>query len=71
VSERLDVTVTFDAEHGYVGRARELRSPVTALSLAGLRRKVEALMLPDNVDVVLQLDHLAEHERRRRMLARA
>ena len=31
-----------------------------ALSLGGLRRKIEALLLPDDVDVVLQLDGLAE-----------
>ena len=37
-----------------------------ALSLGGLRRKVEALMLPDDVRVVLQLDGLAERERHRR-----
>ena len=37
-----------------------------ALSLGGLRRKIEALMLPDDVRVVLQLDGLAERERHRR-----
>ena len=35
-----------------------LRSAV-ALSLGGLRRKIEALMVPDDVHVVLQLDGLA------------
>ena len=39
---------------------------VVALSLGGLRRKIEALLLPDNVRVVLQLDGLAERERHRR-----
>ena len=34
--------------------------------MGGLRRKVEALMLPDDVRVVLQLDGLAERERHRR-----
>ena len=52
--ERLEVSVTFDAERGYIGS--ELRSPVVALSLGGLRRRIEALMVPDSVDVVLQLD---------------
>jgi hypothetical protein len=42
-----------------------------ALSLGGLRRRIEILLLPDNVHVVLRLDSLAERERRRRMLARA
>ena len=36
-----------------------------ALSLGGLRRKVEALLLPDDVRVV-QLDGRAERERHRR-----
>jgi hypothetical protein len=46
--DRLEVNVTFD-ERGYIGSAPELRSPVMALSLGGLRRKVEALMVPDSV----------------------
>ena len=37
-----------------------------ALSLGGLRRKIEALMVPAEVEVVLQLDGLAERERHRR-----
>ena len=63
--ERLEVSVTFD-ERGYIGSAPELRSPVMALSLGGLRRKIETLLLPDDVRVALQLDGLAEGERRRR-----
>ena len=39
---------------------------MVALSLGGLRRRIEALMLPDDVHVVLQLDGLAERERHRR-----
>jgi hypothetical protein len=62
---RLEVSVTFD-ERGYIGSAPELRSPVMALSLGGLRRKVETLLLPDDVRVVLHLDGLAERERHRR-----
>jgi hypothetical protein len=63
---KLDVTVTYDARHAYIASAPELRSPVVALSLAGLRRKVEIAMLPDDIRVVLQLDGLAERERHRR-----
>ena len=63
--DRLEVNVTFD-ESGYIGSAPELRSPVMALSLGGLRRKVEIAMLPNNVRVVLQLDGLAERERHQR-----
>jgi hypothetical protein len=64
--ERLEVSVTFDARHGYVASAPELRSAVVALSLGGLRRKIEIAMLPDDVRVVLHLDGLAERERHRR-----
>jgi hypothetical protein len=64
--DRLEVNVTFDAERGYVASAPELRSAVMALSLGGLRRKIEIAMLPDDVRVVLQLDGLAERERHRR-----
>ena len=39
---------------------------MVALSLSGLRRRIEAAMLPDSVDVVLHLDGLAERERHRR-----
>ena len=61
--EGLEVSVTFD---GYVASAPELRTAVVALSLGGLRRKIEIAMLPDDVRVVLQLDGLAERERHRR-----
>jgi hypothetical protein len=70
--ERLEVSVTFDSAKGYVGSAPELRVPVTALSLGGLRRRIEAAMLPDDLHVVLQLDVRArlERDRRRAQLAR-
>ena len=64
--ERLEASVTFDERHGYVASAPELRSAVVALSLGGLRRRLEILMLPDNVRVVLQLEGRAERERHRR-----
>jgi hypothetical protein len=63
---KLDVTVTYDARHGYIATALELRQPVVALNLEGLRRRIEALMVPDEPIVVLQLDGLAERERHRR-----
>jgi hypothetical protein len=61
--DRLEVSVTFDPAKGYVASAPDLRSPVVALSLGGLRRRVEALMLPDDVIVVLALDRAARLER--------
>ena len=63
--ERFEVSVTFD-ERGYIGSTPELRQPIVALSLGGLRRKIEIALLPDNVRIVLQLDGLAERERHRR-----
>ena len=57
--ERLEVSVTFD-ERGYIGSAPDLRQAVVAVSLGGLRRKIEIAMLPDYVRVVLQLDGVAE-----------
>jgi hypothetical protein len=64
--ERLEVSVTFVPAKGYVASAPELRQPVIAVSLGGLRRRIEALMLPDNVNVQLILDRTAERERNRR-----
>jgi hypothetical protein len=64
--DRLEVSVTYDARHGYVGSAPGLRSPVTALSLGGLRRRIEALLLPDDVIITLNLDRVARQERDRR-----
>jgi hypothetical protein len=63
-----DVSVTFDERRGYVGTHPELQAPVTALSLGGLRRKVEAAMLPEEVIVMLSLDKVARLERDRRRL---
>jgi hypothetical protein len=39
---------------------------VVALSLGGLRRKIEIAMLPDDLDVRLVLDRAARQERDRR-----
>jgi len=65
--DRLTVAVT-DESRGYVGSAPELRQPAVALSLGGLRRKVEIAMLPDEVVVLLSLDRTARLERDRRRL---
>src|SRR3981189_1823423 len=62
--ERLEVNVTVDAARGYIGSAPELRQPIVALSLGGLRKRIEIALLSD--EVVLQLDGLAERERHRR-----
>ena len=64
--ERLEVSVTFVPAKGYVASAPELKAPVGAVSLGGLRRRIEALMLPDDLRVVLQLDVRAQRERNRR-----
>ena len=39
---------------------------MTAVSLGGLRHRIDIALLPDSADVVLQLDGLAERERHRR-----
>jgi hypothetical protein len=63
---RFEVAVTYDASCGYIASGPELRQPVVALSLGGLRRRIEALLLPDDVRVMMHLDALAERERHRR-----
>jgi hypothetical protein len=65
---RLHIVVTYDPERGYVGTHSDLRAPVVALSLGGLRRKVEALLLPDDPIIILNLDKPARLERDRRSL---
>jgi hypothetical protein len=69
MTDRFEVSVTFDPAKGYVATAAELKAPVTALSLGGLRRRIEALMLPDDVIVMLNLDRAARLERDRRRAA--
>src|SRR2546430_8237493 len=50
----------------------DLRQPVIALGLGGLRRRIEALMSPGEVIVTLNLDKAARLERdRRRLTGRA
>ena len=61
-----EIGVSFDPMRGYFTTGSELRTPMVALSLGGLQRKIEIAMLPDDVRVVLQLDGLAERERHRR-----
>ena len=49
--DRLEVNVTFDTAKGYIASAPELRQPIVALSLGGLRRRIEIALLPDDVEV--------------------
>jgi hypothetical protein len=65
-TRRLEVSVSFNERRGYVGTAPELRAPVVALSLSSLRRRIEVVLLPDDVEVKLVLDALAKRERDRR-----
>jgi hypothetical protein len=69
VSEKLNVSVTFRPEQSYIGTAPDIRHPVIALSLGGLRRRIEAMMMPDTVIVSLHLDKAARLERNRRRLS--
>ena len=45
--ERLEVNVTFDSARGYIASAPELRQPIVALSLTSLRKRIEALLMPE------------------------
>jgi hypothetical protein len=66
---RFNVAVSFDERRGYGGTHPELRSPVTALSLSGLRRRIEIAVLPEvDVDIRLELDRGARLEPDRRRL---
>jgi hypothetical protein len=66
MAEKLVVEVGFDAAHGhYVAHHPELK-PFTALSLFGLRKKIEAALLPETVDIKLVLNRSARLERDRR-----
>ena len=56
--EQLFVNVTFDPARGYVAVHPEMPS-VVALSLDGIRRKIESMSLSDKARVILQLDHSA------------
>ena len=71
MTDRVVVNVTFNPDVGYVGTSPELQQAVTALSLGGLRRRIEALMLPDEPIIVLSLDRDARRERDRRRSAMA
>jgi hypothetical protein len=64
--EGLQVGVSFDPQRGYFTTGSELARSLTALSLGGLRRRIEALMLPDDVNVRLNLDRAARQERDQR-----
>jgi hypothetical protein len=53
---RLEVGVSFDPTRGYFTTGGELPRSLTALSLGGLRRHIEAALLPDEPVVHLRLD---------------
>jgi hypothetical protein len=62
------VEVTFDAAKGYIAIHPEL-PPITALSLGGLRRRIEERLIGEGVDAHLILDAVARRERDRRRAA--
>ena len=65
MADRLTVSVTFDPSICYIGRLPELHEPIVALSLGALRRRVEALMVPEQPIIVVSLDRGARLERDR------
>ena len=66
MSGRLTISVTHDPARGYIGTSPDLREPIIALSLGGMRRKAEIALLPDDIIVALSLDRRARLERDRR-----
>jgi hypothetical protein len=74
--DRLEVGVSYDPRRGYFTTGAErpsgARLPTTvALSLASLRKRIEAALLPNDVEVRLVLDRAARHERDQRRRGRA
>jgi hypothetical protein len=67
--EQLEVSVSFDPRRGYFTVGSELPQGLTALSLGGLRRRIEAALLPDEPVIQLRLDRPARLERDRRRRA--
>ena len=65
-SERIEVGVSYDLRRGYYITTTTNVPPTAALSLAGLRKQIEAALKPDTVDVRLVLDRVARLERDRR-----
>jgi hypothetical protein len=62
--ELLMISVTFDPARGYVTAGGEL--PLAALSLSGLRRRIEDAHRGEDVEIKLVLDRAARLERDQR-----
>ena len=63
MSGRLLVNVTYNSAKGCVGTAPELPAPLSALSLGGLQRQLEAALLSETTEIKLELDKRARLER--------
>jgi len=63
--ERLMIPVTFDPQRGYV-TAGDAELPLAALSLSGLRRKLEDAHRGEDVEIRFVLDRAARMERDQR-----
>jgi hypothetical protein len=66
MAERLTVPVTFDPGRGCYATVSDQLPPVMALSLSMLRKRIEAQLMPDDIEVILQLDRAARRERDQR-----
>jgi hypothetical protein len=64
--QQFEVGVSFDPRRGYFTVGSGLPQNVTALSLGGLRRRIEASLLPDEPIIQMRLDRAARRERDRR-----
>ena len=65
LEDRLSIAVTFDPARGYIASHPELQT-FTALSLNGLRKKIEEALLPEIPIIILDLDRQARVERDQR-----
>lgn len=64
--DRITVSVSYIEGKGYIGTHAEMKTTFSALSLNGLRRQIEAALMPEAPVVVLNLDRQARRERDQR-----
>jgi hypothetical protein len=64
--ERIVVAVAYDPKVGYRTTGGPELPVVIALSLGGLRRRIEAALMPEEPIIILNLDRAARFERDRR-----
>jgi len=66
VNEIIHCRVTYEEARGYIATSPDLPTVVEAPSLSSLRKRIEAALMPDTVEVRFVLDRAAERQRRER-----